>query len=528
LIGKNSPNSNILPYKNDWNNFAPAVGLSWSLPYFGKDKTVLRMGYSISYPRATTLGQVDSILGSTPGTNATVTFSSSANLNLANTSLPLTPASVPLGVVPLTDRTQAQVVNDTDLRSPYVQNWNLSIDRQLPKSFVLSMRYIGSKGTKLVRGIDVNTVNIFENGLLDAFLVTQAGGTAPLFDKIFNGLNLGSGVVNGNSVTGSAALRQNSTTQAFLANNNVGAFANFINTTTSFTGVAGGLLRNGGLPENFIVVNPQYASAGLWGNYSNSTYHSAQLEATKRLSAGWTVFANYTFSKALGDSASNGIGQFANPRNWSIDKARLSYDQTHALKMNGTYAFPFGNGRSFLGHLIEKWQIGAVMSLTTGSPLSITSGDSTFTQAGANAVALGALPKREVTKTSNGVTYFSNLVQATDPSVTRLTPSLAATSTQLAIRDSSGSFILVNPLPGTLGMSNNMINGPSQFGLDINLIKKINLTEKAVAELRFDAIDALNHARFGNPVTSINNTSFGRITTATGNRIIVGNLRVVF
>ena len=77
-------------------------------------------------------------------------------------------------------------------------------------------------------------------------------------------------------------------------------------------------------------------------------------------------------------------------------------------------------------------------------------------------------------------------------------------------------------------MSNNMINGPSQFGLDINLIKKINLTEKAVAELRFDAIDALNHARFGNPVTSINNTSFGRITTATGNRIIVGNIRVVF
>ena len=62
------------------------------------------------------------------------------------------------------------------------------------------------------------------------------------------------------------------------------------------------------------------------------------------------------------------------------------------------------------------------------------------------------------------MTYFSNLVQTTDPSVTRLTPSLAATSTQLAIKDSSGSFILVNPLPGTLGVSNNMINGPSQFG----------------------------------------------------------------
>ena len=52
LVGKNSPNPDTLIYNNDLNNFAPAVGLSWSLPYFGKDKTVLRMGYSVGYERS--------------------------------------------------------------------------------------------------------------------------------------------------------------------------------------------------------------------------------------------------------------------------------------------------------------------------------------------------------------------------------------------------------------------------------------------------------------------------------------------
>src|SRR5262249_47744854 len=49
LIGKASANPNTNLYSNDLNNFAPVVGLSWSIPYFGKDKTVLRAGYSVGY-----------------------------------------------------------------------------------------------------------------------------------------------------------------------------------------------------------------------------------------------------------------------------------------------------------------------------------------------------------------------------------------------------------------------------------------------------------------------------------------------
>src|SRR5207253_142287 len=103
------------------------------------------------------------------------------------------------------DRVQTVRSFDNNLRTPYVQNWNLSIQRSLPASFTLDVRYVGSKGTKLLRSVNINELNIFENGLLSAFQTTQAGGNAPLFDTIFRGISLGGLVVNGTTVRGSAA-----------------------------------------------------------------------------------------------------------------------------------------------------------------------------------------------------------------------------------------------------------------------------------------------------------------------------------
>src|SRR5262249_42729423 len=52
FVGKNSTHPDRQLYKDDWNNFAPAVGLSWSLPWLGQNKTVLRIGYGVSYQGA--------------------------------------------------------------------------------------------------------------------------------------------------------------------------------------------------------------------------------------------------------------------------------------------------------------------------------------------------------------------------------------------------------------------------------------------------------------------------------------------
>jgi hypothetical protein len=47
FVGKHSPQPNKKLYQDDYNNFAPAVGFSWSLPWLGKDKTVLRAAMAL-------------------------------------------------------------------------------------------------------------------------------------------------------------------------------------------------------------------------------------------------------------------------------------------------------------------------------------------------------------------------------------------------------------------------------------------------------------------------------------------------
>jgi hypothetical protein len=127
---------------------------------------------------------------------------------------------------------------------------------------------------------------------------------------------LGQGVI-GTNVSGSAALRANTTFKTFLANGNVGQFASALNTSTTVTGRAGGLFTQNGFPENFIVANPQYLAAIMANNPGSSTYHSMNLQVTKRLSHGFTNQFAYTWSRALGESGGDGATEYQDPRNRS-------------------------------------------------------------------------------------------------------------------------------------------------------------------------------------------------------------------
>jgi hypothetical protein len=89
---------------------------------------------------------------------------------------------------------------------PYVQNWNVSVQHELVKNLTLEVRYVGSKGNKLRSAKELNTINIFENGILDAFNTTRAGGATPLFDQMLNGITI-SAITVGRNGTGSEALR---------------------------------------------------------------------------------------------------------------------------------------------------------------------------------------------------------------------------------------------------------------------------------------------------------------------------------
>ena len=82
FVGPNSPNPNQQVFNDDWNNFGPAVGFAWQLPWFGKGKTTLRRGYQISY---TPLGRADFVVGVVANTIGTTYVNSyTGDINYSN------------------------------------------------------------------------------------------------------------------------------------------------------------------------------------------------------------------------------------------------------------------------------------------------------------------------------------------------------------------------------------------------------------------------------------------------------------
>ena len=553
FAGKNSPQPDKMIFNDDWNDFAPAVGVSWALPGFRRS-TILRGGYGIAYTgrriiqvMASSGPETSSFLlpgmaGVTGGDG--LTYRKDEYWSLANLQLPFEPQFGPLEPVPLTDPRALQwTFYAPDRRTPYIQNFTLSIQREVADNLIADVSYVGSKGSKLIGVLPLHAAQIHENSFLEAFNVTRAGGNHPLFDRMLMGLNIpGAGSVNGTTLRGSAALRQYAATRSHLANGNVGELADFLNRSTNVTGKGGGFVRNGGLPEDFFVPYPQFDTVSLNGNASSSTYHSLQMQLTKRLSHGFTTQTSYTWSKALGLADSDNDLFTRDPNNRNLDKARLGYDRSHVITSNGTWALPFGANQAllsgatgWLNHLVGQWQLGGLFRWSSGAPLTITAGglSNIWREANNTPHVLGALPEGAVTKHTDGSlpSYFEGLTQGTDPgqALVTSTNSLVAAYNRRAIFDDRGNPVLVNPLPGEVGtLGRATFNGPALFQLNMNLQKRIRIDERREFEFRADVTNVLNHPVFNNPSTNINASNFGLISSARDARKVVIGARLNF
>ena len=556
FVGPNSPNSGLGVYNNYWKSFGPTLGVAWSLPWF-KRSTVIRAGYGINYIGNVDFLTVNTGVGNFPGQTLNTTYTPSSFLNLSGVAaagvVPVnTGGAQPLAPIPLTNRVATLYGYVDNLRTPYIQSFNFSIQRELTSTLTFDINYIGNKGSRLYTNQQLNDTNIFENGILDAFNVTRGGGNAPLFDRLLNGITLpGVGTVNGTSLTGSQALRLYSVTNTMIANGSVGALANFFNTTPTGTGVNGGLLSHAGLPQNFIVVNPQFGSVFMIGNNGNSTYNAFQAHIAKRLSHGLTGQFSYTFSKTLGDSPLNIRSQ----RNLSLSKSLLAIDRPQLFQWNLSYDLPVGTNKPLLGqiprwanYIVGGWQIASSFQWQSGVPLSFTSGGTTagttistlsyMTTNTANLV--GQLPSTQVQKGNGFVQYFPGLsVQPAPVPNFGGDPTLPGRFTNFQVVNSSGQAILTNPDPGTTGNTAYYLpglRGPALMGFNGSVSKLFHITESKTLMIRADIINILNTPQFGYSPTSgaigittnINSTSFGRITSASGNRMVTFYARFDF
>jgi hypothetical protein len=567
LVGKHSPNPDKPMYPADWNNFGPSVGFSWNVPWFAR-QTVVRSGYGISYAGNFGGFSHERMFGNNPGgvlirDETPTTYTS---ISTTGNMLPLSTLGVrPLEPIPLV-RSGFFVTFADDRRTPYVQNWNLSLERELLPNLTLDVAYIANKSTKLFQPMELNFPNIFASWrgsetLLDAFRVTQAGGNAPLFDSLLRGVNFGAaiGTVGSNNLTGSQALRRYTGTNTWIANGSVAEFADWLNSTNFFTGQNGGLLRLNGFPENFITVNPQFRNAHLYGNNNSGTYHSMQVKVTRRLAQGFSSQLAYTWSKAMGNAVSGpevrselGV-DVVDPRNLRRNWGRLPYDLTQSFNAHGTWELPFGAGHTLLNNapgwlqrVVGGWQLSGILSWDSGRPMTLTSSVYTLAfspqdpgKGGLNGAALptvdlvAPLPKSfgQVSVGDGFVQYFTGLSTTPAPNSAfgSDADNLRLRHTNQIVVDSSGTTIFQNPAPGTVGTAGlAYLSGPAQFGLDMALMKRIPFGESKSFTIRADAVNILNKPQWGNPNLNINSASFGRITSATGARTVTLNARIDF
>ena len=554
LVGKHSPQPDKRLFSNDWNNFSPAIGFSWSLPGLGRS-TILRGGYGIAYSGRQIIqvmgtGGLDAGGGTLPGLAGItggngLTYTRTDNWSLSNLRLPFEPQFKPLEPISLTaPRTLTMNMYDPNRRVPYIQNFNLSIQREVASGVVVDVSYVGSKGTKLYGRMPLNAVNIYDTAFLEAFNMTRSGGNHPLFDQMLMGLNIpGVGVVNGSTITGSSALRRYTATRTFVANGAAGALANFLTTSTNVTGFGGGFIRNSGrFTEDFLLPYPQFADMGLNANVANSTYHSMQLQVTKRTSHGVSATGSYTWSKNLGLGESEGDVDPRDPRNRNLDKGLLSFHRTHVIASNGVWSLPFGQNRAMLGNapgwlqrIVGQWNLGGLMRWSSGQPLAFRAGGlSNIWQSAANTtpVLLGDLPTPQLTMRSGALpTYFPGLTVGNDPSRSTLptTDTLNLAGDIRAIFDAQGRPLLVNPQAGQVGtLAKRILEGPSRLQLDMNLQKRIRIDEKRELEFRADVTNVLNHPVFAAPTTNINSANFGLIDSASDGRKVVFGARLNF
>ena len=504
----------------DRNNFAPNVGLAWDV--FGDGTTAVRAGYSINYVYDELIRAADNATSANQGLEG-ITALQNLDAFLADGPVPIDPPEygIPRNVSQnqLGDPFTAVFGIDPKLRAPYVQQWNLSLQRDVGWNTVVEARYLGNKGTKLLRGIDYNQLIVRENGFLDDVIRARNNGLLALdatgrFNPFHNP-----------RIEGSQEL------QVFPLLPN-GGFLNFpIIQEYVRRGEAGTLARiyvTNGLVGDQVRFRPNQNTfvADMVTNYSNSSYHALQLEVRRRASRGLQFQSNYSFSKVLTDSSGNQVrfDPFLDNAQPSLERARATFDLNHVVKGNVVWDLPLGSK----GPLRQGWTVASIVTWQSGAPLSVLSRRGTLNRGGRS--------RQNTASTSLSKQDLEHIVRfrMTDDG-----PFIIAAGA-INPRDNSGvaadgiePFLgqqFFHPGPGELGtLQRRLFSGPSALALDFSVSKSTRIGEKHLIKVGARIENILNHPTFYAASQVISSTQFGRVNgTLTGPRRIELMLRYEF
>ncbi|HEY8562221.1 MAG TPA: carboxypeptidase-like regulatory domain-containing protein [Pyrinomonadaceae bacterium] len=497
IIGTNA-GKEYLYYKTDYNNFAPNIGVAYSPNFesgigkfiFGREgKSVIRGGYAHIYGNDSIITSLNGTLSVNVGlgraSNSAIgpTGTTLLNERLGSLGAPIAPPNfVPPPRSFLQNNTAGQsffgTANAVDpkLQIPKTEQYSVGWQREFWGNTAFEIRYVGTRSNNLARGIDLNEIDVVNNGFLSDFkraqqnllintaererrrqncilagTLTAAQCLAQVNSELpqsaaFNaalagsqqltvipligplaGIRAGLGGFTVNAQNQTVAVPINATVLSNLQTGAVADLAQFYvnqNVNNHPTLAAPGLV-----PFVKFYQNPNIGQIELFTNAGSYTYNSLQLEVRRRFSQGLYFQANYTFSKNLTDTVGTSqqlFEPYLQNDNPELDKQRADFDQTHVFNFNGIYQLPFGKGKWLLnqGGLADRlfggWEISGLLQMSTGAPISFLDTRGTLNRGARSArqTALSNLTNDEI-RALSGVFEANGRIYFIDPSVIR-------------------------------------------------------------------------------------------------------------
>ncbi len=489
-------------YHDDKNNIEPRVGFAWSPEFksgllsklFGSQgDSAIRGGYGIYHGRIfqSVFSQGGAGLRFNPpnaltyNQSASTTANTSAIFNPNNLQDPTNGFVFVPGPQP---QRHTETLVDPGLEMPYTQQWNLTVERQLPLRSRLSISYTGNRGIGLLRFAQTNLPSIDPNGVL----VVDHPNNAPVV--LYTAAQRPPGDPRGVDVRGQVL---HLASNALCAGTGLAGIA--------VTAECPSAVPLGNLEYSFRVPrtnerrpDPRFATNIAVSNASWSYYHGLQVEWTKKLSRGLNFQTSYTFSKAIDTtSEATGLGNAGdsnqNGNSAAISRGLSLFHTKHRFTTYGTYLLPwFENRRDFLGQTLGGWQLAAVVRLVSGTPFSVIN--------------------------SSGGDLNLDSVSETRPVI--IDPGLLGRGVDhpfdsfLALPRSNFRAATVADF-GCCVLGRNTFFRDGQKTVDIGISKFFDMPfEGHRLMLRADLFNAFNHTWYAIPVNDIAAANFGRITSS--------------
>ena len=254
--------------------------------------------------------------------------------------------------------------------------------------------------------------------------------------------------------------------------------------------------------------NPLFGPIRTINNDLIANYESMSVIFRQRAARGLQMLASYTWSHTLDVSTdSNGGGTNMNPYWWKSDYGNSNWDIRHRLVATFVYDIPFfATGNPFLKAAFTKWQANGIVTIQSGLPFNVSTGTDT-----ANTAASG--------------TFRPNLVHAPTADCGRDHMVSCIDASAFTIAD----LYPANPTNFAYGNAGrNLLRYDGAETVDFSVFKNFPITEKMRFQFRFEAFSLFNHTNFGAPGSTINTSSFGNISSASGARNIQLGAKLLF